>query len=269
MLKTKIVVPTMIVKKAIENQNRIAGEKLNYDHEIKRINAFKFAEMGESFDDALKHAGVELTPKGLASVNECGYTEVVLNKSYAQPIGVVFTTTGCDFNFKQYATAKKMSQDYNLPLVRINKAICRKRNNMKPNTDFELADLDRQINTIEKYVIYNNPKDLTVIKDVGSGLNDNRKGILQLINMIQNDEVSRIFITYKDRLTRFGFNFIKALCDFHNTEIVEVSSEVDNKTESEELAEDIIAIIHSFSDKLYSMRRQLKESVCKELGDDV
>ena len=131
------------------------------------------------------------------------------------------------------------------------------------------GDLDRQINTIEKYVIYNNPKDLTVIKDVGSGLNDNRKGILQLINMIQNDEVSRIFITYKDRLTRFGFNFIKALCDFHNTEIVEVSSEVDNKTESEELAEDIIAIIHSFSDKLYSMRRQLKESVCKELGDDV
>lgn len=146
MLKTKIDVPTTIVKKAIEKQKRIAGETLNYDHGIKRINAFKFVEMGESFDDALKHAGVELTAEGLASVKECGYTEVVLNKSYAQPMAVVFTTTGCDFNFKQYATAKKMSQDYNLPLVRINKAICRKRNNMKPNTDFELVDLDRQIN---------------------------------------------------------------------------------------------------------------------------
>ena len=146
MLKTKIDVPTTIVKKARENQSRIAGEILNYDYEIKRINAFKFTEMGESFDDALKHAGVELTQEGLASVKECGHTEVVLNKKYAQSIAVVFTTTGCDFNFKQYATAKKMSQDYNLPLVRINKAMCRKRNNMKPNTDFELADLDRQIN---------------------------------------------------------------------------------------------------------------------------
>lgn len=146
MLKTKIDIPTTIVKKAREHQVRIAGEILNYDYEIKRINAFKFTEMGESFDDALKHAGVELTQEGLASVKECGYTEVVLNKKYAQPMAVVFTTTGCDFNFKQYATAKKMSQDYNLPLVRINKAICRKRNNMKPNTDFELADLDRQIN---------------------------------------------------------------------------------------------------------------------------
>lgn len=130
------------------------------------------------------------------------------------------------------------------------------------------GDLDRQISTIEKYVIYQNPKDLTVITDVGSGLNDNRNGIVKLINMIQNDEVSRIFITYKDRLTRFGFNFIKTICDFHNVGIIEVSAEVENKSESEELAEDIIAIIHSFSGKLYGMRRQLKESVCKELGDD-
>ena len=146
MLKTKINVPVTIVRKAKENQSRIAGEILNYDYEIKRINTLKFTEIGESFDDALRHAGVELTQEGLASVKECGYTEVVLNKKYAQPMAVVFTTTGCDFNFKQYATAKKMSQDYNLPLVRINKAMCRKRNNMKPNTDFELADLDRQIN---------------------------------------------------------------------------------------------------------------------------
>lgn len=86
--------------------------------------------------------------------------------------------------------------------------------------------------------------------------------------MIQNDEVSRVFITYKDRLTRFGFNFIKQICDFHNVSIIEVSSEVNSKTESEELAEDIIAVIHSFSGKLYGMRKQLKETICKELGDD-
>lgn len=146
LLKTKIDVPTNIVKKARENQKRIAGEILNYDYEIKRLNIFKFTKNGESFDDALKHAGVELTKEGFSSIRDCGYTEVVLNKKYAQPMAIVFTTTGCDFNFRQYATAKKMSQDYNLPMVIISKAICRKRNNMKLNTDFEFADLDRQIN---------------------------------------------------------------------------------------------------------------------------
>lgn len=130
------------------------------------------------------------------------------------------------------------------------------------------GDLDRQISIIEKYVIYQNPSNLEVITDVASGLNDKRKGIVKLINMVQNDEVSRIFITYKDRLTRFGFNFVKQICDFHNVAIIEVSSEVNTKTESEELAEDIIAIIHSFSGKLYGMRKQLKETICEELGDD-
>ena len=130
------------------------------------------------------------------------------------------------------------------------------------------GDLDRQISMIEKYVIYQNPSNLEVITDVASGLNDKRKGIMKLLNMIQNDEVSRIFITYKDRLTRFGFNFIKQICDFHNVTIIEVSSEVNDKTASEELAEDIIAIIHSFSGRLYGMRKQLKETICAEIGDD-
>ena len=130
------------------------------------------------------------------------------------------------------------------------------------------GDLDRQISMIEKYVVYQNPSNLEVITDVASGLNDKRKGIVKLINMIQNDEVSRVFITHKDRLTRFGFNFIKQICDFHGVSIIEVSSEVNSKTESEELAEDIIAVIHSFSGKLYGMRKQLKETICKELGDD-
>lgn len=130
------------------------------------------------------------------------------------------------------------------------------------------GDLDRQVSSIEKYVIYHNPNNLEVITDVGSGLNDKRKGMVKLINLIQNDEVSRVFITYKDRLTRFGFNFIKQICDFHNVSIIEVSSEVNDKTESEELAEDIISIIHSFSGKLYGMRKQLKETICKEIGDD-
>lgn len=55
--------------------------------------------------------------------------------------------------------------------------------------------------------------------------------------MVQNNEVNRIFINNKDRLTRFGFNYIKQICDFHNVQIVVVDDEVNPKTQSEELAE--------------------------------
>lgn len=55
--------------------------------------------------------------------------------------------------------------------------------------------------------------------------------------MVQNNEVDRIFINNKDRLTRFGFNYIKQICDFHNVQIVVVDDEVNPKTQSEELAE--------------------------------
>ena len=55
--------------------------------------------------------------------------------------------------------------------------------------------------------------------------------------MVQNNEVDRIFINNKDRLTRFGFNYIKQICDFHNVQIVVVDDEVNPKTQSKELAE--------------------------------
>ena len=79
--------------------------------------------------------------------------------------------------------------------------------------------------------------------------------------MVQNNEVNRIFITYKDRLARFGFNYIKQICDFHKVEIVIVSEVENTKIESEELAEDIIALIHSFSGKLYGLRHKIKKGL--------
>ena len=48
--------------------------------------------------------------------------------------------------------------------------------------------------------------------------------------MVQNDEVDRIFVNHKDRLTRFGFNYIKQICDFHNVKIIVVDDEVNQKT---------------------------------------
>lgn len=72
---------------------------------------------------------------------------------------------------------------------------------------------------------------------------------------------------YKDRLTRFRFNYIKQICDFHNTEIIIVSNEKNDKSLQEELVEYIISIIHSSSTKLYGMKHKISEATNKIKGD--
>ncbi len=125
---------------------------------------------------------------------------------------------------------------------------------------FQRGDLDNQINTILAYAATQNPVNIQVYKDVGSGLNDSRKELLKLINDIQQNKINRLFITYKDRLTRFGFNYLNEICKYHNTTIISISKEVIEKSVQEELAEDLCAIIHSFSGKLYGLRKsQLKD----------
>jgi len=129
----------------------------------------------------------------------------------------------------------------------------------------ERGDLDRQTDSLLAFVADKEPRNLLILKEVGSGLNDNRKSLLKLIGLMLNGHVSRIFIAYKDRLTRFGFNYLKAVAEHNKVEIIIMSTEIVEKTVQEELAEDLVSIIHSFSGKLYGMRRkafkQLEESV--------
>ena len=99
------------------------------------------------------------------------------------------------------------------------------------------GDLDRQID----YILSNRSdlKNVLILKELGSGLNSKRKKFLKLINMILNDEINRIFITHKERLNGFDFEYIEAICNHHNVEIVIMQSEQDNKLVKEELTEDI------------------------------
>lgn len=127
------------------------------------------------------------------------------------------------------------------------------------------GDLERQVDKVKLFAINHNVQNLIVKTDIASGLNDNRKGLSKLIDMVQKDEVNRIFILYKDRLTRFGFRYLEQICAFHHVEIIVVSDETDNKSNSEELAKDIIALIHSFSGNLYGLRHKIKSEIdCDE-----
>lgn len=130
------------------------------------------------------------------------------------------------------------------------------------------GDLDRQIEKICAFAATKNPRDLVIYSDTASGLNDNRKGLNALMDEVLKGNINRIFINYKDRLTRFGFNYLKRMCTYNKTEIIIVSSEEDSKTMEEELAQDIVSIIHSFSGKLYRMRRAVKKKIDEELSEN-
>ena len=118
-------------------------------------------------------------------------------------------------------------------------------------------DLANQVKYLEE-----NVKDYDqVITDVGSSLNMKRKGFLRLLKMILNNEVSKVVIAYPDRLVRFGFEIIEEVCKAHNCELVVLNEE--DKTPEQELVEDLISILVSFSGKLYGMRSRKYEKVKK------
>ena len=98
-------------------------------------------------------------------------------------------------------------------------------------------DLDRQVD----YILSNRAdlKNVLILKEVKSSLDSKRKKLLKLIDMILNDEVNRIFITHKERLTRFGFEYIEAICNHHDVEIIVMQPEQDNKSVEQELEKDI------------------------------
>ena len=113
-------------------------------------------------------------------------------------------------------------------------------------------DLDNQIAFIRQYA---NARGIILddcITKIGSGLNYNRKQWNQLLNEVMDDRIDTIFITYKDRFIRFGYEWFERLCKSHGTDIVVLN----DKTSSpdQELVEDLISIIHVFSCRVYGLR---------------
>ena len=86
--------------------------------------------------------------------------------------------------------------------------------------------------------------------------------------MVINNEINKIFIAYKDRLTRFGFDYFFNLFKKFDVEIVTLNNPIDEVNLEQELTEDLISIIHHFSMKMYSNRRKKLKEIQKELEKD-
>ena len=123
-------------------------------------------------------------------------------------------------------------------------------------------DLARQIENVKIYMIAKGYQ-FEIIQDIGSGINYNEKGLNQLIDMITNSEVEKIVILYKDRLLRFGFEIIENLCNKYGTTIEIIDNT--EKTEEQELVEDLIQIVTVFSCRLQGKRANKAKKMIKEL----
>ena len=129
-------------------------------------------------------------------------------------------------------------------------------------------DLEKQVNNLKIY-LDNKYKSYDIITDIGSGINYTKKGLQLLIDKINKKEVDIIVVLYKDRLLRFGFELIEYFARINNVKI-EVLDKI-NKTQDEELVEDLIQIITVFSCKIQGKRKTktkgLLEDFSKKLSE--
>jgi predicted site-specific integrase-resolvase len=129
----------------------------------------------------------------------------------------------------------------------------------------QLDDLNRQTQLIETYLIIKN-KPFKIITDVGSGINYKKPGLLSLIKMINDKEIDTVYILYKDRLVRFGYELVEYFCQINkvNIEIININ---DNKSDEEELIDDVLNIIHVFSCKINGRRSHINKKIIEKLNE--
>ena len=125
------------------------------------------------------------------------------------------------------------------------------------------GDLDRQSQRNSEYCAKKKYTIEHIIKDVGSGLSDTRHGFMKLMEMVINRKISKVVIEHKDRLTRFQYNLIERFFNSYDV-IIERVDTGEDVSEEEELVNDIMMLMASFSGKLYGKRSAKRRKQKKE-----
>ena len=124
-------------------------------------------------------------------------------------------------------------------------------------------DLERQVKYLLEYCASKGYRVVEVLTDVASGLKTDRKGLRKLFELVTSKQVEVVAVTYRDRLTRFGFEYLEYFFNQHGARIEVVFGE-EPKDAHQELVEDLIEIITSFAGKLYGMRSRRKKKLVEE-----
>jgi len=123
------------------------------------------------------------------------------------------------------------------------------------STNKQKKDLENQIERMKQWCFMNGYTINAIYSDIASGISfDKRKGFFGMLDEVLNYSVEKVIITYKDRLSRVGFELFKYLFQKFGTGIVVISDVGDARLDSEEIFEEITSMLNCYSMKMYSKR---------------
>ena len=133
------------------------------------------------------------------------------------------------------------------------------------STPKQQPDLVNQIETLKGFCIQNGWQLHGIYQDVASGISfEKRREFFTLLDKVFAHQIQRVVISYRDRLSRVGFELFAYLFKHFGTEIVVMSDVGSVKLDSQEVFEEIVSLLHCFAMKLYSKRRQpIVEGLCQ------
>jgi putative resolvase len=123
------------------------------------------------------------------------------------------------------------------------------------------ADLQTQVARLRDWAERKQSgKPTLTLTDIGSGLNTERKALVRLMEMVQRDEVEEVVVTYTDRLTRFGLDYLTRFFAGYGVRLTVLNAAEDH-TPEQELTADLLAILSSFAGRLYGMRSRKRQAL--------
>ena len=135
------------------------------------------------------------------------------------------------------------------------------------STSKQKKDLINQEELLKQFCFSNGLTINAIYKDIASGIDfENRKDFFAMLDEIIASKIDTVVITYKDRLSRIGFNLFTHLFEKYNCKIIVMSEIGSTKLDSEEIFEEIISLLHCYSMKLCSKRcvQKIKEDLFNE-----
>jgi excisionase family DNA binding protein len=137
------------------------------------------------------------------------------------------------------------------------------------SSNTQKSDLERQVESLKLWVYKNLPgTEYVVVTDIASGLNEDRRGLRKLIEMAKRKEIQAVVVVYRDRLTRFGFEYLKTLFNTLGVDVY-VASWEEPKDYIQELVEDFVEIVTSLASRIYGKRSKRYKEVVKCIGEAV
>lgn len=127
------------------------------------------------------------------------------------------------------------------------------------------GDLDRQVSRLSSEAVKRKLVIVSIISEVASGMNDKRPKLHKMMDLAINKQIDIVLIEHKDRLTRFMFDYLVKFFESHGVNVI-WTEEVLGKSYEQELVEDILSLMASFSAKIYSRRaakNRKKKETCK------